>query len=185
MSLQKAEQSVTAVVAQLHSKNSSLAPALPSSSASASSLSSGSSSLPSPAFSTLSFSASPSTDTTALLTSLRRRWQSPSFDSTSVQHLLDHDNHDMRAALKEFMRSPLFVPRYDVSIAEERRLAYERLKAVCGQGLFSVKDFGSNPHRIYAAHEVLGWADGGHHCSSTRTRGGLIVGQGRCESGTC
>ena len=151
--------SAKAVMSQLQSKNSSLAPAVPTPSASVPSASSSSSS-PAP-FSALSFSASPTTDTAALLTTLRRQWLSPSFDSDSVQYVLDHDNHEMRAKLKHFMRSPLFIPRYGVSIAEERKLAYERLKAVCGEDLFSVKDFGSNPHRIYAAHEILGWSDGG------------------------
>ena len=110
--------------------------------------------------STLSFSASPTTNTSALLSSLRSQWRSPSLDVASLQHLLDHDNHGMRQRLKDFMRSPLFQPRYNQSIAEERTLAYQRLRAVCAEGLFSVKDFGSNPHRIFAAHEVLGFADG-------------------------
>ena len=101
-------------------------------------------------------------DTTQLLTQLRQQWQSPSIDVASVQHLLDHDNHDMRQQLKQFMRSPLFVPRHNLSIDQERKLAYDRLHAVCSHEprFFSVKDFASNPHRIYAAHELLGWSDG-------------------------
>ena len=112
---------------------------------------------PASAFTAKSFSAG---STTQQLAQLRAQWLSPSIDVQSVQHLLDHDNHDMRARLKQFMHSPLFVPRHNLSIDQERKLAYSRLHAVCQQGFFSVKDFASNPHRIYAAHELLGWSDG-------------------------
>jgi hypothetical protein len=27
-----------------------------------------------------------------------------------LQHLLDHDNHELRARMKEFMRDPLYIP---------------------------------------------------------------------------
>ena len=107
-----------------------------------------------------SFASTP--NTTQLLTQLRQQWQSSSIDVAAVQQLLDHDNHDMRQRLKEFMHSPLFVPRHNLSIEQERKLAYSRLHAVCSHEprFFSVRDFASNPHRIYAAHELLGWADG-------------------------
>ena len=127
------------------------------------SVSSSSSSPSSSRLSTKSFSATASTDTTSLLSQLRRSWLSASVDVESLQRLLEHDNADMRQRLKDFMNQPLFVPRYNISIAEERRLAYQRLRAVCQhpQPFFSVKDFKDNPHRIYAAHEILGYADGG------------------------
>ncbi len=37
--------------------------------------------------------------------------------------------------------NPLFVPRYNMSLAEERELALQRLQAVCNQKYFSVRDF--------------------------------------------
>jgi hypothetical protein len=132
-------------------------------SVSSSSSSSSSSTSSSARLSNKSFSATPTTNTTSLLSQLRRSWLSPSLDVESLQFVLDHDNHDMRQRLKDFMNQPLFVPRYNISIAEERQLAYARLAAVCQHPhpFFSVQDFRDNPHRIYAAHEMLGYADGG------------------------
>lgn len=83
----------------------------------------------------------------------------------SLQHLLDHDNHEMRAKLREFLKDKLFQPRYSVPLAEERELALARLRAVCprdvpGGKFLSVKDFLRDPRRIFAAHEIIGLADG-------------------------
>jgi hypothetical protein len=38
----------------------------------------------------------------------------------ALQALLDHDNPRERAALKEIMRDPLFTPRWNISVPEER-----------------------------------------------------------------
>ena len=43
-----------------------------------------------------------------------------------------------------------------MSLDEERKLAYDRLKRICDYGLFSVKDFWTNPRNIFAAHEITG-----------------------------
>ena len=45
---------------------------------------------------------------------------------------------------------PLFTPKYNMSLDEERQLAYDRLKRICDSGLFSVKDFWHNPRNIFA-----------------------------------
>eukprot|EP00803_Ostreobium_quekettii_P004024 evm.model.scf_590.4 EVM.evm.TU.scf_590.4 scf_590:26976-29367(+) len=84
------------------------------------------------------------------------------FDPSELQRLLDHDSHEMRARLKDFMNQELFVPRFNVPLEEERELALARLKAVCSRpGEFlSVLDFRSSPGRIFAAHELLSMADG-------------------------
>jgi acyl-CoA oxidase len=66
----------------------------------------------------------------------------------------------MRAKMKEFMKQELFIPQYNISIGEERKLALTRLQAVCSQHFFSVKDFFGNPDRIFAAHEIAAYADG-------------------------
>lgn len=59
----------------------------------------------------------------------------------------------------------MFIPKYNLSLKEERQLAYDRLKRICDSGLFSVKDFWTNPRNIFAAHEVTGMVD-----SSTTTK---------------
>ncbi|GMH40366.1 hypothetical protein BSKO_08270 [Bryopsis sp. KO-2023] len=84
----------------------------------------------------------------------------PTFNLSELQRLLEHDNFDMRKRLKDFMDQPLFVPRYDVSLVEERELALARLLAICQRGFFSVRDFASNPLNIFAAHECAGFCDG-------------------------
>ncbi len=47
-------------------------------------------------------------------------------DVKSLQNLLEHDNQDTRQALRELFKDPLFTPRYNVSLDEERDLAYKR-----------------------------------------------------------
>jgi len=94
--------------------------------------------------------------------SCRASWLSPShsLNTSALQHELDFDNHDQRRRMKEFMKQPLFAPRYNISIDEERRLALARLQAICSQGFFSVKDFKTDPDKVFAAHEIAGLADG-------------------------
>jgi hypothetical protein len=79
------------------------------------------------------------------------------FDIKALQHVIDHDHHELRAKLLEKFRDPLFVPQYNISIDQERKLAYQRLKSICSEaGNISVTDFegresgeGSNPLRIF------------------------------------
>lgn len=84
----------------------------------------------------------------------------PAFDLHAMERLLAHGNVDTRAGLQALFADPLFTPRYNVSLAEERELALARLQAICATGLFSVRDFRGNPQRIFTAHEVVGMADG-------------------------
>ena len=79
--------------------------------------------------------------------------------ATELQKLLDHDNYENRARLKELMRDPLFTPRWNISLEEERELALERLRRLCHSGSFSIKDFRSNPLNIFAAHECAALSD--------------------------
>jgi len=118
--------------------------------------------------------------------SAREAWAKlfpPEFDVGEMKYLLDGDNHEMRDDLRKYMMDdPLFLPKYDISIHEERELALKRLSAICNaplvqrggrqqaqQGLpqgalprrfISVRDFNLNPLRIFAAHEIAGLADG-------------------------
>ena len=62
-----------------------------------------------------------------------------------LQALLDHDSHDERRRMKEFMASdPLFVPKWNVGLHEERELALRKLKRLCDS-----KQFGNQrlPHQ--------------------------------------
>ena len=89
--------------------------------------------------------------------SLRSSWGStaiPSFDVAKMKHVLDHDNHEMRDEFREFMKKPLFQPRFDLTLEEEREVALQRLKACCDGGFISVLDFHRNPLKVFAAHEL-------------------------------
>lgn len=73
---------------------------------------------------------------------------------------LENDNHELRDKLKEVFKDPVFAPRYQLTLEEEREYAYRRLKHLCAQRLFSVLDFETDPRRIFAAHDVAGFVDG-------------------------
>eukprot|EP00186_Timspurckia_oligopyrenoides_P000016 CAMPEP_0182441106 /NCGR_PEP_ID=MMETSP1172-20130603/43_1 /TAXON_ID=708627 /ORGANISM="Timspurckia oligopyrenoides, Strain CCMP3278" /LENGTH=700 /DNA_ID=CAMNT_0024635251 /DNA_START=106 /DNA_END=2209 /DNA_ORIENTATION=- len=105
----------------------------------------------------------------------RDLWKSryPStFEIPRLQFLLDGDNHEIRNDLRQFLsNSELFQPKYNLSLVEERELALQRLSAICNAPIIdgksenerrfiSVKDFQSNPSRIFATHEIAGLADG-------------------------
>ena len=88
---------------------------------------------------------------------LRSSWGStsvPSFDVGKMKHVLDHDNHEMRNDFREFMKQPLFQPRFDLTLEEEREVALQRLQACCDAGFISVLDFHRNPLKVFAAHEL-------------------------------
>lgn len=51
------------------------------------------------------------------------------------------------------------IPKYNISLAEERELALQRLKRICDAGFISVLDFWNNPLRIFAAHELAATID--------------------------
>src|SRR5438552_1404247 len=66
--------------------------------------------------------------------STRAAWLQRRLNTASLQHELDYANHEQRARMKAFFNQPLFTPRYNISVAEERQLALKRLQAVCSQG---------------------------------------------------
>lgn len=85
---------------------------------------------------------------------IRNKLMSPCFPVEKMTHLLDHDNHQMRADFRKFISEPVMVPRYNISLEEERDLALRRLQRICDNKFISVLDFNDNPHRIFAAHEL-------------------------------
>ena len=57
------------------------------------------------------------------------------------------------------MSEEVMVPKYNISLAEEREIALARLKRICDAGFISVLDFRNNPLRIFAAHELAAVID--------------------------
>lgn len=80
-------------------------------------------------------------------------------DTEPIRHLVEHDNHEYRGKMKELLLQDIMIPRYNISLTEERELALKRLQLLADEGLISVKDFNTNPWRIFAAHELAGISD--------------------------
>jgi len=85
---------------------------------------------------------------------LRAAWPKPDFNIRALKDLLDHDNIEMRDKFREFLKTDLFKPRYNLTLEEDRDLALKRLQAICDAGFISVLNFRDNPLRIFAAHEL-------------------------------
>ncbi|KAJ2998718.1 hypothetical protein HDV02_004163 [Globomyces sp. JEL0801] len=82
------------------------------------------------------------------------------FDPMNLNKHLEPDNREKRQAFKSFLKDPIFIPRFDISLRFEREIALERLKRVADAGFISVFDFEKNPLNILAAHEVCGFVEG-------------------------
>ncbi|KAK9764702.1 hypothetical protein K7432_007589, partial [Basidiobolus ranarum] len=86
-----------------------------------------------------------------------------SFNLDELNSILEPDNRDNRKALKKFMvdNLKLYIPQYDITLEQERELAFQRLKRIGEEGFISVYDFERNPLNVFAVHEVVGLIDGG------------------------
>ena len=62
---------------------------------------------------------------------IRSELIAPSFPVEKMTELLDHDNLEMRAEFRKFISEPVMVPRYNISLEEERELALRRLQRIC------------------------------------------------------
>merc|ERR550534_1593076 len=67
-----------------------------------------------------------------------------------------------RKLVKMVNENPIFLPKYQLSLYEERERALLQLKQFCSQKLFSVRAFlpGNDPREIFAAHELGALVDG-------------------------
>lgn len=59
---------------------------------------------------------------------LRSSWPKATFSIGKMKHLLDHDNHEVRDRFRDFFKQPLFQPRFNMTMEEERELALKRLQ---------------------------------------------------------
>jgi acyl-CoA oxidase len=57
-------------------------------------------------------------------------------------------------------KDPIFFPKYNIPLDDQRTLAYNRLKKVTDAKLFSIFDFDNDPKNLLTAHEMLGYVDG-------------------------
>jgi len=72
------------------------------------------------------------------LNGLRSRWGPVSFNVDKMTEVLDHDNLEMRRDMRKLLGEPDMVPRYNMTLSEEREVAFDRLKRVCRAGFISV-----------------------------------------------
>src|ERR1700738_1555152 len=80
--------------------------------------------------------------------------------SKELNLLIDPFCRTTTSKLQSLFRHPLFTPRHNISLDEQRRLALERLQSVCSSSVVSVIDFERNPLNIFAVHEAMGMVDG-------------------------
>ena len=78
----------------------------------------------------------------------------------SLQQILEPDNQDTRQRLRELFKNPLFLPKFMLTLEEERQVALERLQAICNADVISIFDFERNPLNIFTVHEMVGTIDG-------------------------
>ena len=71
-----------------------------------------------------------------------------------MANLLDHDNPATRARLRAELSTDLWTPRYNLTLPEQRDLAYKRLKRVFGMGIVSILDFEVSRMRVRRAPVV-------------------------------
>jgi len=104
-------------------------------------------------------SSAPKLKNTMTPEEIREKLLTPAFPIPKLTELLDHDNHQMRQDFRKFISEPVMVPRYNISLEEERDLALRRLQRICDNKFISVLDFWNNPLRIFAAHELAAIID--------------------------
>lgn len=74
--------------------------------------------------------------------------------NSGLSALLENDNFELGEKMKKVFDNPLFIPKYNISLEEERELAYKRLKYFCGKKLISVYDFYIDPLLVLRVNVV-------------------------------
>ncbi|EGR32939.1 hypothetical protein IMG5_065950 [Ichthyophthirius multifiliis] len=73
---------------------------------------------------------------------------------------LDNNCFETRKKYKEFSKDPIFIPRNNLSLREQKDLALQRLQIFAKNKVFSVHDFSQNPLNVFCNHEMAAWIDG-------------------------
>jgi len=93
------------------------------------------------------------------LEQLRNNWRDPEFPVKELQHFTEHDNQEKREELRNLLSEDTFIPEYNIPLEKERQNTYDRLNKICKNNMISVYDFQTNPHWIFAAHELAAIID--------------------------
>jgi len=84
------------------------------------------------------------------------------YDEDTANYLrlcLFDDKPEKIAKWHKLMEDPIFKHKLNMSLNEQRELAYSRIKRVCEEKLVSIFDFQNDPKNIFTAHEMLGYID--------------------------
>ena len=80
-------------------------------------------------------------------------------ENKSIKAVLDEKlssvNANTRALLSETFKDKVFTPVYDISLRNQKELAYDRLKRVMADKPCSVRDFQTDPDNIFTMHEMV------------------------------
>lgn len=80
-------------------------------------------------------------------------------ENNSIKNVLDQKlssvNANTRKLLSETFKDKVFTPLYDISLRDQKELAYDRLKKVMSVKPCSVKDFLTDPNNIFTMHEMV------------------------------
>ncbi|KAL4857436.1 Acyl-coenzyme A oxidase 3 [Chlorella vulgaris] len=79
--------------------------------------------------------------------------------SAAMYDFLTRDNKEMREAIFEFMKDPLFAPNYYLSMAGCRELTSQRMAKFVAAKFFSTFDYLRDPLKFQAALETLNYCD--------------------------
>lgn len=68
---------------------------------------------------------------------------------------------DKRDAWGRLLTDTVFTPVYNYpTLNDQRQHAYKKLQKIWKSGLFSVKEFNTDPHNVFSSHEFAGLIDG-------------------------
>jgi acyl-CoA oxidase len=73
--------------------------------------------------------------------------------------MLFNDKPEKLAMWDRVLRDPVYRKKYQMTLDQERDLAYARIKRVADEGIVSIFDFDSDPKNIFTTHEMLGLCD--------------------------
>lgn len=73
-----------------------------------------------------------------------------SFSAEALRDFLWHDNIDTRKKFLQLVsKDDVWLPKFNLTLPEQRDLAFKRLQLISKAKIFSVKDFASNPRNIF------------------------------------
>jgi acyl-CoA oxidase len=82
-------------------------------------------------------------------------------ENKSIKAVLDEKlssvNSNTRKILSETFKDKVFTPVYDISLRDQKELAYDRLKKVMEAKPCSVRDFQTDPNNIFTMHEMVSY----------------------------